>query len=67
MAEVEYMLEHEVAELLRVPRARVRFWRKKGLIPTVRPPGTRLILYPRAAVLAWIAGEPSQGPGGSYV
>jgi DNA-binding transcriptional MerR regulator len=56
VAEAEdFMTEQDVAELLRVPVRRVRQWRKRGIIPgRVQPKGTRLALYRRAEVVAWL-------------
>jgi predicted DNA-binding transcriptional regulator AlpA len=53
----EFLTRREVAALARTSLSRVRYWDRKGLLPRVRPFGTRLVLYPRAEVLAWIRGE----------
>jgi DNA-binding transcriptional MerR regulator len=51
----EFMTEQDVADLLRVSVRRVRQWRKRGVIPgRVQPKGTRLALYRRAELVAWL-------------
>jgi excisionase family DNA binding protein len=52
-----FLTETEVARLARVPTDRVRRWRKRRLLPGVRPPGTRQVLYPREQVIDWLRGE----------
>jgi excisionase family DNA binding protein len=54
----EFLTRKELAELTKTTVARVRQWDRRGLLPRVNPPGTRLILYPRAAVMAWLKGTP---------
>jgi hypothetical protein len=49
----------EIAELAGVPISRVWYWDRKGLIPRIKPAGTRLILHPRAETLSWLNGEVS--------
>jgi hypothetical protein len=53
----------EVAALARVDVGRVEQWDRRRLIPRVRPRGTKVILYPRDAVLAWLHGETSPTEG----
>jgi hypothetical protein len=52
----EFLTRAEVAQLTKTTVARVRQWDRRGLLPRVNPPGTRLVLYPRAAVVAWLKG-----------
>jgi hypothetical protein len=53
----EFLTRREVADLARTSVSRVRYWDRKGLLPRVRPVGTRLVLYPRNEVLAWLRGN----------
>jgi hypothetical protein len=55
--EIEFFTRDEVAALARTTRERVRYWDRKGLLPSVRPSGTRLVLYPREMTLAWLHGK----------
>jgi hypothetical protein len=50
-----FFTRKELARLLQVRPARIRRWERRGLIPRLAPAGTRLVLYPRSAVLAWLA------------
>lgn len=52
-----FLTREEVAALGRTTVARVRYWERRGLIPRARPAGTRLVLFPRKAVVAWLRGE----------
>ncbi len=56
-AEVVFFTRDEVAALARTTRERVRYWDRKGILPSVRPAGTRLVLYPREQILAWLHGN----------
>ena len=57
----EFLTREEVAKLARTTVGRVAFWNRRRLLPRVKPPGTRLVLYPREAVLAWLRGKPAAG------
>jgi len=59
-----YLIGAEVAGLARTTVARVRYWDRKGLLPSIRPPGTRHVLYPRDKVLAWLEGRFSDAANG---
>jgi excisionase family DNA binding protein len=50
-----FLTRKELAALLQVRPERIRKWERRGLIPRLAPAGTRLVLYPRSAVLAWLA------------
>jgi len=50
-----FLTRKELAALLQVRPERIRRWERRGLIPRLAPVGTRLVLYPRTAVLAWLA------------
>ena len=50
-----FFTRKELASLLQVRPERIRRWERRGLIPRLAPAGTRLVLYPRSAVLAWLA------------
>lgn len=54
----EFLTRAELAQLTKTTVARVRQWDRRGLLPRLNPPGTRLVLYPRAAVIAWLKGAP---------
>jgi MerR HTH family regulatory protein len=56
-AEIQFFTRDEVAALARTTRARIRYWDRKGLLPSVRPSGTRMVLYPREQILAWLHGN----------
>ena len=53
--EQRFFTRTELADLLHVRPGRIRQWERRGLIPRIAPEGTRLVLYPRSAVLAWLA------------
>ena len=53
--EQPFFTRTELANLLHVRPSRIRQWERRGLIPRIAPEGTRLVLYPRSAVLAWLA------------
>jgi excisionase family DNA binding protein len=44
----------EVARALNISRGLAYRWMAKGLLPTVRVPGTRSIRVPRESLLRWI-------------
>ena len=50
-----FFTRDELARLLRVRPERIRRWERRKLIPRFAPEGTRLRLYPRSAILAWLA------------
>ena len=50
-----HLTRKDLARLLHVRAERIRQWERRGLIPRLAPPGTRMVLYPRSAVLAWLA------------
>lgn len=55
--EDQFLTRVEVATLARTTVERVRYWDHKGLLPRVRPSGTRQVLYPRTQILAWLRGD----------
>ena len=52
--EERFLTRKELARLLQVRPERIRQWERRGPIPRIAPPGTRLVLYPRSAVLGWL-------------
>ena len=61
----EFLTRAEVAAMARTTLERVRYWDRKRLLPRVRPSGTRLVLYPRQPILAWLHGDwPPRAMGG---
>jgi excisionase family DNA binding protein len=51
----------EVAELLGISRALAFRWMQRGVLPTVRMPGSRTVRVPREALLRFLAQRTRQG------
>ena len=47
-----FLTRAEVADLMRISVERVRQWDRRGLLPRVRVPGTKLVLYPQSEIFA---------------
>ena len=47
----------EVAELIRVPNATIRYWRHVGIGPKSFKMGPKRVLYREDDVLAWVADQ----------
>lgn len=52
----EFLTKAEIAEIARTTVSRVQYWDRRGWLPRVQPKGSRLVLHPREAVLAWLRG-----------
>ncbi len=51
----------EVAELIRVPAATLRYWRHRGTGPKSFKMGPRRVMYRERDVLQWIDGQYARG------
>jgi excisionase family DNA binding protein len=61
--EPRFLTRREVAVLARVTYETVERWDQRGILPRVRPEGTRRVLYPRDAVIAWLGYSSRDGGG----
>lgn len=57
MSEDELMTSAEVASLIRVPAATLRYWRYIGIGPKSFKMGPRRVLYRRQDVQDWVAAQ----------
>lgn len=53
----ELMTSAEVANLIRIPTATLRYWRHIGVGPRSFKMGPRRVLYRREDIQAWVAGQ----------
>lgn len=52
----QHLRLHEVADRLGISLATVRRYIQAGKFPSIRPAGTRIVLVPESAVLAFLRG-----------
>ena len=50
-----HLTREDLARLLHIPKRRIERWERRHLIPRLVPPCPPLSLFPRSAVLAWLA------------
>lgn len=59
----EFLSFADVATLARVSESKVRRWHKRKLLPALRPPGTKTVLFERGAIVAWLRGRAAKRGG----